>query len=150
MWPPRPRFTVRGLMIGVAIVALALAGIAIPLHRLRMADYHRDRATILESEATRGELMCMTPQEPEGPYIEAGHRNLWGRGGPMQKRAFEHRRLARAYRRLAYRPWLPVVADPPESTARERSGHERQHPAADRLPRPSGRGRGGLQLHRAA
>ena len=82
MWRPRPRFTVRGLMIGVAIAALALAGVAIPLHRLRMADYHRDRATILEREATRGELMCMTPKEPEGPYIEAITEIYRCRGGP--------------------------------------------------------------------
>ena len=106
MWRPRPRSMVRGPMIGVAIAALALAGIAIPLHRLRMADYHRDRATILEREATRGELMCMTPKEPEGPYIEAVTEIYGAEAGRMQKRDFKHRRLARAYRRLAYRPWL--------------------------------------------
>ena len=122
MWRPRPRFTVQGLMIGVAIAGLALAGIAIPLHRLRMADYHRDRATILEREATREELMCMTPKEPEGPYIEAVTEIYGAEAGRMQKRAFEHRRLARAYRRLAYRPWLPVVADPPDSDRKGKRG----------------------------
>ena len=119
---PRPRFTVRGLMIGVAIAALALAGTAIPLHRLRMADYHRGRATILEREATRGELMCMSPREPEGPYIEAITEIYGAEAGRMQKRAFEHRRLARAYRRLAYRPWLPVVADLPDSDRKGKKG----------------------------
>ena len=118
-----PRFTVRALMSGVAIAAPALAGIAIPLHRLGMADYHRTRATFLEREATQGELMCMTPKQPEGPYIEAVTEIYGAEAGRMQKRAFDHRRLARAYRRLAYRPWLPVVADPPDS---DHKGKKRQ------------------------
>ena len=122
MWRARPRFTVCGLMIGVAIAALALAGIAIPLHRLRMADYHRNRATFLEREATRGELMCMTPREPEGPYIAAVTELYGAEAGRMQQRAFAHRRLARAYRRLAYRPWRPVVADPPDSDRKGKKG----------------------------
>jgi hypothetical protein len=119
---PLPRFTVRALMSGVAIATLVLAGIVIPLHRLRMADYHRNRATVLEREATQGELMCMTPKEPEGPYIEAVTEMYGAEAGRMQKRAFEHRRLVRAYRRLAYRPWLPVVADPPDSDRKGKKG----------------------------
>jgi hypothetical protein len=115
MWRLLSRFTVRGLISGGAIAALVLAGIVIPLHRLCVADYHRNRATFLEREATRGELMCMTPKEPEGPYIEAVTEMYGADAGRMQERAFEHRRLARAYRRLAYRPWRPVVADSPDS-----------------------------------
>jgi hypothetical protein len=101
-------------MLGVAVAAVALAGIVIPLHRLRMAEYHRTRAAILEDEATHDELMCMTPKSPEGPYIEAVTELYGAEAGLAQKRAFAHRRLARAYARVAHRPWLPGPTDPPD------------------------------------
>ena len=108
------RFTVQRVMIGVAILTLACAGFVTPFHRLRLANYHRAMAAILEEEATQGELMCMTPKDPEGPYIQAVTALYGAKAGLAQKQVFYHRRLARAYRWAAFRPWLPVTVVPPD------------------------------------
>ena len=106
----------RGLMIGVAVAALALAGIAIPLHRLRMADYHRNRATIFEREATREELMCMTPKDPEGPYIEAVTEIFGAEAGPDAEARLRASEAGQS---------VPAVGVPPLAAGRGRSARFR-------------------------
>ena len=110
----RPRMTIRRWMIVVAVAATAVAGVAIPLHRLRLADHHRDVSIMLELQATGGKQRYEAPEHLEGAYVEAVRRTYGDEAAGVQERAFAHRRLARAYRRLAYRPWLPVEPDPPE------------------------------------
>jgi hypothetical protein len=103
----------RTLLIGVAIAALAFTAVVIPFHRHQMANYHRARGAILSEQATHGELMCMTPLYPEPGYVAAVAEVYGPEAGRAQQQAFEHIRLARAYRRIAYCFWLPDPIEPP-------------------------------------
>jgi hypothetical protein len=81
---PRPRFTVRTLMIAVAIVAVA-AAIAVGLRRrsqrfMRLAYDHED-------------MSYTRPGDPVASY---------------------HDRLSWKYQQAARYPWLSVPPDPPE------------------------------------
>ena len=81
---PRPRFTVRRLMVAVAIVATVMAPGAI-LWR-RSADLAR-----------RGREHDRRAAECASTYLSGYHE-----------------RLAEKYATAARRPWLPVEPDPPE------------------------------------
>lgn len=86
---PRPRFTVRRLMVLVALLG-ALLGVGIEGNRRmtrfsRRAFYHRVNA--------------MGPGVDLGPAFE-------------RKRAW-HEQMERKYDYAAGHPWLPVAADPP-------------------------------------
>lgn len=84
---PRARFTVRGLMIAVAVAGLICC--AWPLHRRRVEFLH-----VAEIEDAMAELGRLSSVRAE--WIEY------------------HRRLATKYRRAARYPWLSVEPDPPE------------------------------------
>jgi hypothetical protein len=93
---PRPRPTIRWMMIVVAVAALLMGG-AVGVQRLP----HR-RATFL-SRAT---------------YHEGKVRFYWHMRG-MDSRARRlridyHGAMSRKYRAAALKPWLPVEPDPPE------------------------------------
>ncbi len=109
------RLMSRDMMIGVVSVTIGVPGVVIPFHRLRRAEYHSARALILSQEATGGELMCMTPLNPEATYIEAVANAYGPEAGEKQRRAFAHRRLAGAYLQAVYRPWLPGPTEPPDN-----------------------------------
>jgi hypothetical protein len=84
MMLPRPRFTMRWLMVAVAIVALGL-GILAELHRrsarfAQIAWHHEIEADICSSTT----------------------------------KAQHHLDLTRRYQHAARYPWLPVAPDPPE------------------------------------
>jgi hypothetical protein len=83
----RPRFTVRRLMVAVAVVGVVL-GIGSDLDRRRrrfldLRSYYREKAVI--------------------------HSECWTRIVSMRDYY-----LSRKYERAARYPWLPVAPDPPE------------------------------------
>lgn len=115
---PRPRFTVRRLMVVVAIVAMIL-GVWL------WAERRRARFSALESWHDRQVLwdVCIIAGHPgpDGEYVweaEPRPRPLkpgTPRASPHQLRISTwHYRLASKYRRAARYPWLPVEPDPPE------------------------------------
>lgn len=100
---PRVRFTVRRMMVAVAVAALTL-GVIVGLQNRhqrfrRIAEDHRSRMIAWEevgrSEATRKRF------DLSGQQVSlAAHH--W------------HLQMAENYEHAARRPWLPVAPDPPE------------------------------------
>jgi hypothetical protein len=99
---PRTRFTIRRMMVVVAVFALLLGAVAIvrrQAHLQRLADYHAKMAWQLQS--SHGTVI-----RPNGAFVHV----------PLtpQRLADYHEDLARKYERAARYPWLPVEPDPPE------------------------------------
>ena len=84
------RFTVRRLMVAVAIVGVGLGWL---LER---------RSASLRREAARhaGDGALVSLEEMYNPWTEAGKDH--------------HRAMTEKYRQAAHYPWLPVAPDPPE------------------------------------
>jgi hypothetical protein len=90
---PRLRFTVRRMMVAVAVVGILLGTMTVRRgHSLRLATYHQGQVKRLYDQ-----------------YGEA--ENFFGRasGGILW-----HSELQWKYERAARYPWLPVEPDPPE------------------------------------
>jgi hypothetical protein len=108
---PRFRFTVRRMMVVVAIVAVifAVGGMVRRSMRLReRAEFH-ERMGREEAEATRAvEDLARGADDPqyaaEVRAVAAASARLGG----------WHTRMGAKYRKLARHPWLPVEPDPPE------------------------------------
>jgi hypothetical protein len=103
----RPRFTVRRLLIAVAMVGLLMgAGRWVVEMRTRSADY-RERAYAFAETRGHARLSDFFVTTKNGRVVSIHEdENFW----------IEHmwaRELANKYWRLADRPWLPVEADPP-------------------------------------
>jgi hypothetical protein len=107
MRPPRPRFTIRRLMIAVVAIALILGleatrrrwmGASTTYH-IRAEGYWR-KARDASEKAWR---LALTLRSDDAPEI-AREQRLADHWGSLMKK----------YRRLADRPWLPVEPDPPE------------------------------------
>lgn len=100
MWLPRPRFSVRRLMLAVALVAVALIfyiRVARPWYDRRSARFH-ERVSYHQTlwiwergSRQRGCVVIVTPQ----------------------LRAY-HNAMAAKYDWAERYPWLPVSPDPPE------------------------------------
>jgi hypothetical protein len=94
MRPPRPRFTVRRLMVAVAIVGGVLGLLSWSRTRVvnfrRLADHHGRLSR--ELQQTREGYTC-TFGTPRSDY---------------------HRVMEAKYLRAAEHPWSPVAPDPPE------------------------------------
>ena len=90
MRTPRVRFTVRGLMIAVAIAGILFAAQML-MHRrmvcLRLCDEHFASVTRVD---------CLDEPEPAAEWTDY------------------HRRLGWKYYRASSRPWLPFAPNPPE------------------------------------
>jgi hypothetical protein len=86
-----PRFTVRRLMIAVAIAALALG--------------------LVQSMGRRSAAFRLKAREHEGTF-----KTLIGPNTtfPVSPATAHHRLMAEKYRLAARHPWLPVCPDPPE------------------------------------
>jgi hypothetical protein len=100
MNPPRFRFTVRGMMLAVAVAGMACGGEVVRRRRaafLAQAEVHRALADYLSVS----EHYVLRPGDT--------HLSLTGR-----RRAEVEARLAAKYERAARHPWLPVAPDPPE------------------------------------
>jgi hypothetical protein len=97
----RPRFTVRRLMIAVAVVGLALATAIM----MRRSDEFR---ALAEEQADNEAASLEYADDARG---EHGDQQRVARGEQM---AVYHRALKIKYERAARYPWLPVAPDPPE------------------------------------
>src|SRR5579862_1676552 len=100
----RPRFTVRRLMVAVAIVGISLGLEGI---RRRKAEYSK------RWEYHRGNNVQGRMDLTDGLF-------RMHRGGPIPFRELAresqiqyHGKMARKYERAARYPWLPVAPDPP-------------------------------------
>ncbi len=87
---PIPRFTVRRMMIAVAVVALGCGG----WHAWERINLHRRLAL---------------KHEVLAHLLREGHAHL----GPDPMWAAHHEALRIKYQRAARYPWLPVAPDPP-------------------------------------
>ena len=110
---PRPRFTVRRLMIAIAIVAVFL-GVWLWAERRRarfkaLAHWHDMQVVYVVVEYLLPDGSCIfevtsLPQKIGDPHVP-----------PRQQRICTwNYQLAQKYRRAARYPWLPVEPDPPE------------------------------------
>lgn len=98
---PRVRVTVRRLMVGVAVTALALAADQV---RRRRADYLGRAAINADAE----QMSRAYADDARGPHCDPQRVE---RGDAL---AAYHAALRLKYERAARRPWLPVAPDPPE------------------------------------
>ena len=97
---PRPRLTVRRLMIAVALVGLMMGGLALL--------YRRREFALLKS----GQFHQQASAHSRHKYIRTGQGRAVRRSflGP---RALFYQALGARWRTAADRPWLPFEADPP-------------------------------------
>ena len=101
MGSPRVRFTVRRLMVAVAVVAI-LCGASVLVRR---SSYFRAKAVRyrvrvgMERSLLSMLMMRYDSSEPE-----------WA--GPRRRRISRLQELMRKYDRAARYPWLPVAPDP--------------------------------------
>ena len=112
---PRPRFTLRRLMLAVAILALLL-GVWLWGERRRarfsaLAGWH-------ERQVLWNLCVIVGYPGPDGEYIyEAQARSQMPGNPPMsphqQRISTWHYQIAMKYYRAARNPWLPVEPDPP-------------------------------------
>ena len=96
MRPPRPRITVRRLLVLIALVGIGLGG----------SDWVRRRRAHAEAMAEHHSSLffaAMRPIPPDDPDPF-----------PWKKWADYHLALEFKWRRAARRPWLPFEPDPPE------------------------------------
>ena len=117
---PRVRFTVRRLMVAVAVVGIAFYGLV--LWR-RSAEYRR-----LADEAERSEMKAIVGAKQADAVAARFRRmpekvtsegvNLQSRysaeGTHLRRLSQDRARAKIKYRRAARYPWLPVAPDPPE------------------------------------
>jgi hypothetical protein len=108
---PRPRPTIRWMMVLVAVAALALS---VEATRRRMAnlslaylgrarEYER-KAILASANAVESEYWAHHSRTPDPKYarLSIGYRRL----------SEFHRTLKRKYERAASPPWLPIASDP--------------------------------------
>jgi hypothetical protein len=127
---PRVRFTVRRLMVAVAVVATILWSVH-TIHRWRLyrerlryyilaENLYRPRPSAPERMAASQEaqgLVCYFRVEQAAGRLPVGVCRLrFGLGTEAEIRRFaDHLAvLKRKYELAAYYPWLPVAPDPPE------------------------------------
>jgi hypothetical protein len=98
---PRVRFTVRRMMVAVALVALCLAAWSYWDRRderfLEFAVKAMTHTTLARDYETGRPFGSLLERAPVNP-----------------RKAAYHAALARKYERAASHPWLPVAPDPPE------------------------------------
>jgi hypothetical protein len=104
---PRPRFTLRRMMIGLAIVALPLRAIFwVAEMRTKSLAYERRAESFAWITARSGSVTFTS----DGRFI-----NTWENENHWLEDAWACK-LAEKYRRLSDYPWLPVEPDPPPPT----------------------------------
>lgn len=111
---PGVRFTVRGMMIAVAVIALVVGGgITWARQRAykRMASAYAVRQTALEKGVGRW-LARERRRKLEGLPLDCGLEGPYYRRS--EKEVQWNALLRRKYERAAARPWLPVEPDPLE------------------------------------
>ena len=96
---PRVRFTVRRMMVAVAVVALVLGGVLRALDLARRSAEYRRKAT--EAEKHEKRLVSYSKRYPE-------------RAKRLRALSGDWASVKEKYHRAARYPWLPVAPDPPE------------------------------------
>jgi hypothetical protein len=97
-----PRFTVRRLMVAVAIVALGVAAVRLTLSMAALSDDYQRRALSHRIKVADDVfLMLRSPDDPRA-------------GAWLQRRKAYRGAMAEKWNRAALFPWLPVAPDPPE------------------------------------
>jgi hypothetical protein len=114
---PRLRFTIRWLMVAVAVMATLL--MAEKMRRawhersLKAAEYAAE-AKSWSDDASKVESMMVRPRSRS----DAASRQRLAELGEVARNYRDHERsnweLASKYARAAARPWLPIERDPPE------------------------------------
>ena len=107
---PCVRFTLRSVMVGVAVVAGVIWGSQTTAASLRLAQYHASQEMSLRTEWADD----LAYKQKHGQY-----QSHWC--GVFQtemvlgcERAEWHGQLKLKYQRAVFRPWLLVEPDPPE------------------------------------
>ena len=108
---PRPRFTIRQMLVAVAIVGIVI-GFANRMNRrsarfLKLSDYHqRQIISILSGPCDRDDDFGGVPVAYDWKMRPVTgvhwHKDVW------------HERMYRKYRDASRHTWLPVWPDPPE------------------------------------
>jgi hypothetical protein len=118
----RPRFTVRGLMITVAILAIAFGAISWVARMRDRSSAYRQRAVEFLQRTARIRTMVLTA---DGRWVDGWeNENHW----LNDARAW---RMAAKYERLSYYPWLTAEPDEPPPRLVERPRSARELPARD-------------------
>ena len=104
MLPPRPRFTVRRLMIAVALAAALLA--------VGRVFFLSARYARISASHHAEEVAARDRVKWEGRMMKKGYHPAAKL--PLARDVAEyHAALKEKYRRASDTPWLPVPADPP-------------------------------------
>jgi hypothetical protein len=114
---PRPRFTVRRLMLAVAILAIGFGAIKWVAEMRARSSAYRRRAIEFERRTLRRSSLVRTA---DGRLVDRfDNENTW-LGDDWA------RRMAAKYERLSYDPWLTAEPDPqpPLPLAHPRSARE--------------------------
>jgi hypothetical protein len=114
---PRPGFTVRWLMVAVAI-----AGVLLGIERFRrLSNEYESRAhwhAYHEASNCEEYSSCLYSTNDSNCWIDLSIEELKARDGvlfkPPDRLAIYHHRMQHKWRRAARYPWLPVEPDPPE------------------------------------
>ena len=113
----RPRFTVRRLMIGVAIAAILLGGSLRGSRLWKRSEFFGSRAASHEVAVKRLSRHVFIAEYALKTRTAEFEARMWATQAEFsRKQLAHHRNLARKYRRAAARPWLRVANDPPEPT----------------------------------
>jgi hypothetical protein len=100
---PRPRFTVRRLMVAVAVVGMVLgSGVEVVRRWLLFRERAAQHAQLVMRGMCNNPMTGTTVPDFTPAEIEALRQSEY------------HRRLYLKYRDAASYPWLPVAPDPPE------------------------------------
>src|SRR3954469_24445016 len=96
---PRVRFTVRRMMVAIAVIAMLLCG---AMMGKRWVGCYRRASLYAAGERQWREMAARDRGDP---------RSIAATWGPQI--AEDYAQLARKYRRAMWRPWSPVAPDPP-------------------------------------
>ena len=101
---PRVRFTVRRLMVAVALLSLLLGLVARRERLLRLSTYHAEQShrTMIVQQSNLPVAVDSAGAHQPGAYLSTTPRSEW------------HARMSMKYQTAARYPWLPVESGPPE------------------------------------
>jgi hypothetical protein len=105
------RFTMRRIVVAVAVIAIVLGALVTMGRRIRRFD---GLATYHESQIMG--VMYGTPGPDRTMTFSLSSHDRNGRPLPPQQQIIDrwHFQMKERYRRAAVRPWLPIEPDPPE------------------------------------
>ena len=111
---PRPRFTIRSLMVVVAVVATILTAEKIRRNwreRSLKATAYSAEAKSWSDDASKVERMMVMPRSRSDPASRERLADLEKVARNYRDHERSHRELASQYARAAARPWLPIEPD---------------------------------------